>query len=85
MFSAIMNKPYCKLAPHAIGVAFAYLYQKILIYRRETIVDRKEKHPYIHFMHKYSFFSYACMIVGVFFVFFDLLCSYPAQVHPAKW
>jgi hypothetical protein len=40
IFSALYNKPYTKFAPHCVGVMSAYLYQQIVYYRKETIVDK---------------------------------------------
>ena len=39
MYGQFINKPYCKLQVHAIGILFCILYMDILKYRKLNLVD----------------------------------------------
>jgi hypothetical protein len=67
-----------------MGISFAHLYHKILIYRKLT-ESGKKLHPLLYFMHKSRCLNELIFISGILIISFDLLIGHPAIADPYCW
>ena len=50
LFSYMINKPWCKMMMHSMGVLTCFVYLNLLKYRKASLEDKKTSFPVIHFL-----------------------------------
>jgi len=86
LFGYLFQKPFFKINTFAMGITSAFLYMKILDFRRIPDEEtRKAKYPWINFVHHSTATHVIMFAVGFGFVLFNLLIGHSAIAHPYSW
>ena len=86
LFSYLFQKPFFKFHTYALGIAAAFLYMKILSFRRiAEEQERRAKHPLISFLHTSNLAHALMFLVGFAFVLTALLIAHSAVAAPYSW
>jgi peptidoglycan/LPS O-acetylase OafA/YrhL len=88
MYAQYLNKPYCKLQVHAIGILFAILYFDLIEYRR--IKQRNEEiakaeFPKVHFISTNYWVGKLILYAGLTMIITNLFISYGCTKTPYAW
>lgn len=82
----LFTKPWNKLGTFAIGISAAWLYMKVLKYRREAVAtERQRQHPYIDKLHHSKILHIVMMLTGLTLVATNLLIGHSAIAAPYSW
>lgn len=88
MYAQYLNKPYCKLQVHAIGLLSAILYLDILEYRKaraESLEEAQKQYPKIHFVTESWLAGKVMLLLGVVFFVINLFISFFCTKTPYAW
>jgi hypothetical protein len=79
MYGKYLNKPYCKLQVHAIGILFCILYLELLKYRKLEKIDpeeAKKQYPKIALLKRSTVVGKSGMFFGLTLILINLFISY---------
>ena len=86
LFAYAFQKPFLKVHTYAMGVTAAFIYMKILDYRRlPDEVTRKAKYPFITYVHQSSLLHAVIFTIGFALVATNLLIGHTAIADPYSW
>jgi hypothetical protein len=88
MYAKYLNKPYCKLQVHAIGILFCIMYLDLLKYRQIAKKNKEEaekQYPKIALLLKSVVLGKAMMLFGVLFIVINLFISFFCTKNPYAW
>ena len=75
-----------KIHTFSIGITAAFLYMKVLDFRRIPDEEtRKAKHPIINYMHHSNLAHAIMFLIGFAFVMTNLLIGHSAIASPYSW
>ena len=86
LFSYLFQKPFFKVNTFAIGICSAFIYMKILDFRRIPDEEtRKRTYPVLNFLHHSPLTQTIMFLVGFGLVLTDLLIGHSGVARPYSW